>query len=282
MVVYQDGSLEGSIGGGIMEYNMVELAKDLLQKKEWPILLKKQIHRPGATNSSGMICSGEQTIAFLPIKDPSTIFEQMNQTIHTPLIHYSNNGIKIIPHNKQNTPSPFQSSGATWSYCEPLDAQKVIYIIGGGHVGAATSHIFHFLGFRVVVLDNRAELNTLANNQFADESKVINYQKILDYLPDSPQIHILVMTTKFTEDQLILEQLAQRNYSYIGVLGSQSKLAKMFKNLSKKGISDTFLNKLHAPVGLKIGSQTPEEIAVSIAGEVVSLAQQPSWQSHKK
>lgn len=273
MLVCQDGSLHGSIGGGIMEYNMVELAKEQLAQKKYNIFTKKQIHRQGELDSSGMICSGEQTIAFLPILDKSIIPTKQLNKGKALLIQYSNQGIKLFPHDKNNTPAPFQSSANTWSYCEPLNTQKIIYIIGGGHVGAATSHIFHFLGFHVVILDNRPALNTLENNPYPHESKVINYDQILDYIPVNPNIHIAIMTTKFTEDQLLLEQLAHRNYRYIGVLGSKTKITKMFTNLRKKGISDTFLNSLHAPIGLKIGSQTPEEIAVSIAGEVVGSGQ---------
>ncbi len=276
MLVNQFGPIDGSIGGGIMEYNMVELAKEQLQQSSFNSFFKKQIHRQGELDSSGMICSGEQIIAFLPILNKDLILikeirEKINN-LEAHFIQYSNNGIKLFPFlQKKNSPIAFQFTANKWSYTELLHNQKIIYIFGGGHVGAATSQVFHFLGYHVVILDNRPQLNTLIKNPYAKQTKIIDYHHILDIIPDNPRIPIAVMTTKFTEDQLILEQLSSKNYQYIGVLGSQTKIKKMFDNLRKKGIKNSFLNKLHAPIGLQISSQTPEEIAVSIAAEVIRL-----------
>ncbi len=277
MLVDENGPIDGSIGGGVMEYNLVEMAKERIRAKEMDIFIKKQVHRQGLEDSSGMICSGEQTIAFVPIveKDQALWKKIADQaaTQKTFLIRYSDEGVELLPHDKNNTPSPFCPNEKGWSYTEPLNDQKRIYIIGAGHVGAATSQLFNLLGFKVIVLDNRPDINTLENNRYANEVHIVDYRQILQYIPESPQAHIAIMTTKFTEDQIILQQLSTREYPYIGVLGSKTKLTKMFANLKKKGVPTTFIEALHAPIGLKISSQTPMEIAVSIAGEVIKFHQ---------
>lgn len=276
MLVDRKGPISGSIGGGVMEYNMVELAKRRLQSGDPVVFVKKQVHRIGQEDSSGMICSGAQTIAFMPIlKADISRYEKVIEQLATSkplLVQYTHKGIKFLPHDKNHVLQPYQKHENGWLYSEPLNDPSILYIIGGGHVGAATSQVFDLLGFKVIVLDNRSGLNTVKNNPYAHEALLADYDRILDYLPNNPQTHIVIMTTKFTEDQCILQQLATTDYQYIGVLGSKAKLAKMFRTLKDNGVPQSFLDRIHGPIGLSIGSQTPEEIAISIAAEVIQFS----------
>jgi xanthine dehydrogenase accessory factor len=123
----------------------------------------------------------------------------------------------------------------------------------------------------VVVLDNRAELATLEANTFAHERRVVDYADVAEHVPDGPRSWVVIMTYGHDHDRLVLQRLLGRDYAYLGVLGSKAKIRAMFAEMADDGISPELLEPVRAPVGLAIGSHTPEEIAVSIAGEMIAL-----------
>ena len=160
MVISDNNEIYGSIGGGVMEYNMVELCKELLKKKEYKPFIKRQIHKGTIIDGSGMICSGEQTIAFYPITQNNL------ETIKKLIGAYSSSKsgvLSISPSSlsfsvEKELNSKFKhtlTSENEWSYEELLNKKEIIYIVGAGHVGLATSKLMSDLGFYVILLDNR-------------------------------------------------------------------------------------------------------------------------------
>lgn len=275
MMVSADGEIHGSIGGGVMEYNLVEEARKMLQEKKITSLVRYQVHRKESLDSSGMICSGEQQVAFLPLSnafqsDISAIMDAITSGERMKLI-MKPNSLALSPLSKAHRMNTEIKSDTEWLYEEVLNDQPTICLFGGGHVGLACSKIFHLLGFKVILYDNRAELNALQNEQCLGQIQLIDYNHILAHLPAEKDIYIAIMTTKYTEDMLILEQLFPFDYVYVGVLGSRAKVKNMFAELQKKGFGKAILDTLYAPIGHQINSQTPTEIAVSIASEIIEL-----------
>ena len=279
MVVVNDAEIFGSIGGGVMEYNLVELCKKLLQKEKPKVFIKHQIHKGRIVDGSGMICSGEQTIIFYPLEYSNLDFVTQivnnldkNQSgllsIKPNSIHFSS--IKISNFKYEYT----YINESNWQFHEQLNQKDILYIVGGGHVSLATSKLFSELGFYIIVFDNRTNLNTLEANCYANKKVVIDYNKIEEYIPGSTSSYIAIMTNKYTDDKLVLGKLLNKKYRFIGVLGSAAKLNLMFEVLEKEGFTKNKLNKVHAPIGIKIHSQTPEEIAISITAQITSIRNQ--------
>ncbi len=275
MVVAED-EIFGSIGGGVMEFNLVEHCKVLLTQQDHRSFIKHQIHKGTIKDGSGMICSGEQTILFAPIL-PSHIdlINEIQNAIDTNSTGVFTINTTTIDFSSQEQMSSKYAYTHTnehdWSYKEYINKKDTIYIVGGGHVGLATTKLFNALGFFTIVLDNRTDLNTFEHNSFTNEKKVISYEDITEHIPEDTTAYIVIMTNTYTDDKLVLSKLLDRSYQFIGVLGSRAKLKVMFDVLKKEGFSNGQLQQVHAPVGIKIYSQTPLEIAVSIAAQVIAI-----------
>ncbi|MDG2194544.1 MAG: XdhC family protein [Polaribacter sp.] len=278
MLIAQDGFIFGSVGGGVMEFRLVEEAQNLLKEETLPIFLKKQIHQGNIKDGSGMICSGEQTVVFHPL----------NST-HIPIIK---NILFCLQNNQQKTiclsPSSFSLSdtqikdnyqtsiqtNSDWSFNELIGFKNTLYIVGGGHVSLAVSELFVKLGFYVVVFDNRNHLNTFEDNDFAHHKQLVNYSEIENYITEGNDRYIAIMTNTYTDDKLVLTQLIRNNYKFVGVLGSVAKLKTMWTAMAKEGFSQKELNQVCAPIGIAIKSQTPDEIAISIAAQIIQVKNQ--------
>jgi xanthine dehydrogenase accessory factor len=275
MLVAQDKFIFGSIGGGIMEFTLVEKIKELLTLKELPIFFRKQLHQGNGKDKSGMICSGEQTVIFHPLNSAhilliETIINCL-QNNQQKTLSLSPTGINLIENRISEKYQTVITSAMDWNFKELIGFKETLYIVGGGHVGLAVSQLFRQLGFHVVVFDNRDNLNTLKANNFAHEKHVIDYLEIEKHIKQGNDSYVAIMTNKYTDDKLVLSKIIRNQHKFIGVLGSKAKLKTMWEVLQKEGFSLDELNQIHAPIGLSIKSQTPEEIAVSIAAEIIRV-----------
>ncbi|MBL7128942.1 MAG: XdhC family protein [Ignavibacteria bacterium] len=277
MVVTEDGRLTGSIGGGVMEYNMVEKARDMLLNKNTAPLLQTQVHdEESKIDKSDMICGGKQTILFFPLqtKHRSTI-EEIIRTIEgnkTGKVTFSQSGISFISDSKGNENKIFkQVSEHEWSYKENIGIRNTAYIIGGGHVGLAVSRILSTLEFYVVVIDDRSEVSTLIENTYADEIITIPFDEVRNCIPEGDSNYVVIMTPSHRADEIALKQLIHKKLAYLGMMGSSRKVEEVFNNLKEAGITEEKLKKVHAPIGFPIKSNTPEEIAISIAAEIIQV-----------
>ena len=272
MAVAADGDFFGTIGGGIMEHKLVEKAKTMLQQDEMVVLLMRQHHdKEHTTDQSGMICSGSQLNAFIPLsssdkKNIETIVQD-GQLI----IQLSPKGLNIqdLTPKDKNFSLQFQSE-QDWMYSEKLNQRPVIHIIGGGHVSLALSELMCFLGFYSKVYDDRPELNTILQNFFANEKVIIpGYEQLGKYINDCKNDYAVIMTLGYRTDKIALQQLLNKDFFYLGMLGSEHKIETLFSELKSEGISSESLKKVFTPIGVNIYSKTTPEIAVSIAAEII-------------
>ena len=258
----------GSIGGGVMEYQLVEDAKKLLQTTFKPFI-KRQIHKGKISEGSGMICSGEQTVLFYSLSENHLeIIKNLSDA--KGVLNIS--PIAFLFNENSTLDSQFQwQLNDAWQYQEQIQFQNKLYIFGAGHVGLALSKIASHLDFEIHLFDNRTGLNTFEQNDFAHYKSIINYKNSLDYIQLNEQSYIVIMTNSFVEDKIVLEQLLDKKPKYLGVLGSKAKLKTMFDAFEENDIPKAQLEQVHAPIGLKIHSKTPEEIAISILGEMIRI-----------
>jgi xanthine dehydrogenase accessory factor len=272
MAVAKDGSICGTIGGGIMEHKLVEMAKDMLDKNETIVVLKHQYHdKEHTTDQSGMICLGNQLNVFITLTsaDEKTIETILQEGPNT--IQLSPKGLSI----QQSTPADKNlnlqfNSNQDWLYSEKINQRPVIHIIGGGHVSLALSELMCFLGFYSKVYDDRQELNTVLQNFFANEKITISgYEQLSEYITDCKNDYAVIMTMGYRTDKIALQQLLQKEFYYLGMMGSEHKTEILMSELKAEGISEAALKKVFTPIGVNIFSKTTPEIAVSIAAEII-------------
>ncbi len=154
---------------------------------------------------------------------------------------------------------------------EPILGQPVVYIFGGGHVSQKLAPLAVMAGFGLVVADDRPEW---ANRQrFPQAREIWNrpLEKVLDGEDLGPQAYIVIVTRGHLYDKEVLAQALRQNAAYVGMIGSKRKRAMIYQALAQEGFSAEQLNAVHSPIGLAIGAETPEEIAISIAAELVAV-----------
>ena len=281
MVAAANGELVGSIGGGVMEVRLVELAKGKSKRAKGKngSTVVDQVHRKDAMNASGMICSGKQTVIFKQLgSDELTIVETIIDALKTRKSSY----LTITPIlfqagppkvGTQNEHYIFEKiSDTDFVYKEKLGSKNELYIIGGGHCALALSELLSKMDFYIRIFDDRPELNTIDKNRFANEIRIIDgYEQIGVFIPKGDNIYVVVMTLGYKFDEIVIRQLFDHKFKYFGVLGSKAKMKKLLATLENQGFAKEKLQLIHTPIGLPINSHTPDEIAVSIAAEIIAI-----------
>jgi xanthine dehydrogenase accessory factor len=277
MVVNANGAMSGSLGGGIMEHKFVELAKSKLIESATEISIHQQVHdKSVAKNQSGMICSGEQTIFLYTVKhDEATVIKQIIACLQqnkNATLELSSNGIAF------NTSVPARNytlnviNADDFLFIEKTGYKNKLYIIGGGHCALAFSQLMSGMDFYTILFDTRDGLNTMEQNHFVHEKKLLeDYAALSSLISEAENTFVVIMTFGYRTDEAALKSLTGKNFTYMGLLGSKNKITKMFEQFIAEGMDPAWLSNIHAPVGMPIKSQTPEEIAVSIAAEIISV-----------
>ena len=277
MAVNKDGEMHGSIGGGIMEHKFVEMAKDRLKHNMDITSVKKQVHdKSAANNQSGMICSGEQTVFIYKIQqsesDAIAQIIQWLQQDKNGLLQLSPGGISF---SEAETTNQFQyvfHSENDWQYSEKIGYIHHLHVIGGGHCSLPFCKIMNMLGFYIYLYDDRQGLITFEENIFAHQKIIVDdYSQLQELIAEDATSYVVVMTFGYRTDDIAVRALLNKRFKYFGLLGSKAKIEQMFAGYINEGISKEILNNIHAPVGINISSQTPEEIAVSIAAEIIGM-----------
>ncbi len=157
-------------------------------------------------------------------------------------------------------------------FLEPLRQQPQLIIFGAGHIGSILSQIGKMLDFNVAVVDNRPEFANKELLPWADTVIAENYTQAIAKLTYSDRTYMVILTHKHVHDFEVLEQLIHKPFSYLGMIGSKTKVAKAFQQLRDKGVSESLIKKIHSPIGISLGANTPAEIAISIAAELISVS----------
>jgi xanthine dehydrogenase accessory factor len=275
MAVTEDAKMIGTIGGGIMEKDLVDYSVNLLQGKETRLI--KKLHHSNKTNyeKSGLICGGYQTIIF-SVLEKSHI--QLIENILSFINQKQNGKLSIKPdkieylHTEEIQPIAFNyKSDEDWEYAENIGLPLIAYIAGGGHVGLAVSRIMKSLGFYVIVFDHRQDVYIIEQNKFADEIIICKYEEIGNKIIESERSYIVIVTPMHAGDKDTLKSVINKNVKYIGMMGSHRKIKSIFDALIQGGIDGELLKKVHTPIGIEIQAESPEEIAISIAAEIIKV-----------
>ncbi len=155
-------------------------------------------------------------------------------------------------------------------YVEPILPVPTIFIFGAGHVGQCVAEIAKDLGFRIAVIDDRIKYANKERFPGAD-LYVAPWENVLEQLPVNANSYLLIATRGHREDLTCLRYALRSAARYIGLLGSRRKIGLFAEVLEKEGFDPACFDRVYSPVGLEIGSETPEEIAVSIAAELVAV-----------
>lgn len=276
MAVDKNGITNGSIGGGIMEIKFIEMAKAYLNKGQPFSQLYPQVHNKTASkNQSGMICSGEQTnlIHIVQRQDIAAIKMLVyNISMGNPFfLRLSPAGIETLPVS-DNIETGLVFSDTSWHYAEFIESRPWLIIIGGGHCSHALSRQMKMLDFKITVYEDRESLPTLDGNSYADEKIILeDYSELATLIDAYNNTYVVVMTVGYRTDDKAIRALIGKPFSYVGILGSKEKIMLMLKTYRHEGLNPEWINKLYAPAGLPIASKTPEEIATSIAAQIISV-----------
>lgn len=277
MAVSSDGDCIGSVGGGIMEYNIINSAKEQLDRGKPVCNIEKLYHRRNSSlKKSGLICSGSQTNFTISLSSKDIviirkIIKSISENKPGRLI-FTEKGIKFTGGIKDGKVFKFDLKNENeWKYEEATGIKNTVFIAGGGHVGLACAEIMSQLDFSVIVFDDK--INSVSPDKKKSIGKIITapFSKMGRYVKESAHTYILIVTKSFNSDKEALLQVINRKVKYIGIMGTSVKIKKIFAEAVKEGVKKEQLKKIHAPVGIDINSDTPEEIAVSIAAEIIKI-----------
>lgn len=216
ILVRDDGTFAGTIGGGCVEAEVWQAAREVMESGR-PRLLAFSLAEDAAYDN-GLICGGQLEI-----------------------------------------------------YIEPVEPLPQAFIFGAGHISKSLSRLCAMLGFSVTVIDDR---ETYANRERFPEADAIfagNYEEIFPKLPVNSSSYLIIVTRGHRDDMRVLRWAATAPAAYIAMIGSRRKVISVVRELVREGMDPELFRRVHAPMGLDIGAVTPEEIAVSVAAEMIAV-----------
>lgn len=156
-------------------------------------------------------------------------------------------------------------------FVEPIVPEPRLYIFGGGHISLFLAKLGKMVGFKVVVIDDRPEFANPERFAEADEVIAQDFPAAFPNLVINRSSYIAIVTRGHLQDEMVLEWAVKTDAAYIGMIGSRKKNQTVFSHLQTKGVPKKRLGEIHAPIGLNINAETPEEIAVSIMAEIIKV-----------
>ena len=280
LLVAENKKMMGTIGGGIMEHTLVNHAQEILSNGHFiPEIHTLNHQKSGTDEQSGMICAGKQTNLYYvcePKKDGKTVGKiiQILNEGQSAILSISPEGMTV--HKQKLNDYEFQykliQDEHNWHFQEQLKNFNRIAIIGGGHCSLALSRIMNNLGYDVVVFETRENISTLDQNTFADSIQILDdFKKAASQINLPEKTQVVIMTTDVKSDVRSLLGILDNPFPFIGIMGSQAKISEIKNQLKTEGISEQQLSRLTAPIGLPMVSNTPEEIAISVAAQLLQL-----------
>jgi len=296
MLVKEDGSIRGTIGGGAVEYRAIQTAMEAMKEKVSRIqgfsLNRNQVA------DIGMVCGGDVVVYFQYIDAGDQDFRKLCSQVVDALGRDEDSYLVLdITDSTCWKMGLYTESGGAWGmempeeltgamntgkecqktvegrtyYIEPLSMAGSVYVFGGGHVAQELVPVLSHLGFRCVVMDDRPEF---ANKDiFPTAEKVIvgDFERIGDYVAIRHCDYVCIMTRGHQYDYYIQRQMLEWKPYYIGIMGSRNKIRVVIETLMADGFSREEIESCHMPIGTAIKAVTPAEIAISIAGELIAV-----------
>jgi xanthine dehydrogenase accessory factor len=319
-LIKEDGTSLGSIGGGCVEAEVWQGAKEVMRKGKGGVLHFELTSQQLA--EGGLICGGNIDIFLEPLKEEFLdIYQEVvrlkqkgGAAILATLISVDGafpkgKGSKVLIKAsgekvgslldgdeleqrilkegevslREKRPTAIVLSSekkeAPWKkmeiLLEPISSEPTVYIFGAGHISQQLSPLAKRVQFKVVVIDDREMFANRERFPEADQVVVSEFEKCLGRLDIDPSSYIVIVTRGHLYDGAVLEQAIKTNARYIGMIGSKKKIRTLYQNLIKKGVPKETLDRVHAPIGIDINSETPEEIGVSIVAELIKVRREP-------
>lgn len=274
MLVTGLGRVYGTIGGGRVEYVSIQKAQQVLKERTSQIaqyqLSKNDIQ------DLGMICGGDVKVYFQLMnacdirwmnlcRQIESVYQNRERCwLLTDAGTDAREAMKIV----SGKPELLHQTDV---FAEELVLPQRVWVFGGGHVAQALVPVLASVGFSCVVLEDREEFCKKELFPEAENTMLIDNDKVAEYVSVKAEDYAVIMTRGHKDDQKIQAQMLETPASYIGVIGSLKKKAAVFENLRRMGYTDTDLARITAPIGLAIKAETPAEIAVSIAAQLIML-----------
>jgi xanthine dehydrogenase accessory factor len=311
MVVGADGKPYGTIGGSLIESAAIREAKNVLASGKSKITSYEFTGKDA--NVPGMICGGKAEV-LLEYLAPSD--ENRNYAVQWQQAMQQGKGFYLLTHIKGDADTidiighailfsdgtiavnnslsdtgiqklnPELHNISTAAVLPLGDARvvvdrvrrlKTLYCFGAGHVAVPTAHLAALVGFRFVVIDDRPEYANAERFPEANEIRVItNFSKAFAGLEIDADSFIVIVTRGHMYDKVVLEQALKTSADYIGMISSRKKRDTIFGELMAEGVKKEQLERVHAPIGIDIGGETPEEIAISIVAELIKVRSEQS------
>jgi len=291
MLVGAEGRLEGTVGGGALEKKAEELALHMLAEEAFSQgrhILHAFLLRDHQTEGIGMVCGGDVTMLLQRVPGADPQWRQVTEQLLRQLA--AKEAAWLLQRTDCGAPSLVGPGGVLLAGAQPekdgllleksgcLDGNYFILplsigeravILGGGHCAFALVPLLRSVGFRVVLMDCRPEF--AVESRFPDAERVIcaDYEEMDQVLPLRDEDYVVIMTHSHSTDAQVQAQVLRHRTAYVGALGSRRKIEFINGILREQGIPEEAIARVHSPIGIGIKAAIPEEIAVSIAGEMI-------------
>lgn len=301
-IITEKGELIGTVGGGLLEYQVQKKAMTLFNTETAFIYQFHLTDEDLAQN--GMICGGNVDLFLEPLFPLNTGLVEIFKTITRHIadnqpgilitrikdgIHAMDTGARLFIQadgKKLGTLPGFDPEQGLLDKSAPFDlivsddkdaeffVEKIaltprIFLFGAGHVSTFVARLAKMVGFGITVIDDRPDFANPKNFPDADTFVVSDFKNAFDQLTISQTAYILIITRGHLHDKTVLQQALETNAAYIGMIGSTRKRNTIYRALMEEGVSKEKLEKVYSPIGIDINAETPEEIAVSIVGELI-------------
>ncbi len=290
MAYFADGSTIGTVGGGAIEYDCLKLCAGMHTTKK--PFAKSYTLRHNDAADIGMVCGGECTVYFQYIDAKDTkntelftyMCDKLEQSVPTWLVtkltdadnslgvYTKCDGLRFLNldcdiSNLMNTKPTYDCTLSI--YAEPLTQSGVVYIFGGGHVSQSLVPMLIATDFEVVVFENNAKFADKSLFSGVKDVILADFLKINETVNITKDDYVVILTRGHQSDNEVLRQVISRQPSYLGVIGSRKKVSAMHKSLLEYGFDQKDIQRIHSPIGIEIGAETPSEIAVSITAQLI-------------
>lgn len=290
MLVRKDGTSAGTIGGGRVEFEAQKHAAEVYAAGRSDSVGYNLA--PNDVADLGMICGGKVTVYFQYISADNAdmvelltyLYASFERGENTWLIRrvsgesvtdmgvYGEKGLMFSHSIKEADILPLlktQVSRGGEYYVEPMVREGRVYVFGGGHVSQQLVPVLAKVGFRVVVYEDREEFSRPELFPTAESIIHGDFTKIADSVTITPADYVVIMTRGHQNDFEVLEQTLRTGATYVGCIGSRSKVKRTKERLAEAGVSEKDIERMISPIGLEIEAETPEEIAISIAAQMI-------------
>ncbi len=294
MLVRADGSIAGTVGGGGLEAWAIKQALSVLEADR-PSVQEFQL-TPQDAAGLGMVCGGRGRMILEPV---SPSHHEVKESLEA-LAAWADEGrrgwlVTTVSGSEQHgwritrrlveagadmgLPADGDADGdaaalgaGSLSHADPVGFEGTAYVFGAGHCGEKLVPVLGLAGFATVILDDRSEFAHRGRFPTADRVIVLDsFDQGMDGLPTDDDSYIVIVTRGHLHDRSVLAQALRTEAGYIGMIGSRKKIAAIYQALRDEGFSEADLARVHSPIGLEIGAETPGEIAISIAAELVQV-----------